>query len=258
MRAVLGIDAAWTATNPSGVALACETTSGWRLVKAASSYDQFCQFALLARDSGNGVLQVLSAAEILCGRKVDLVAVDMPLSRQPITQRRSSDDAVSKAFGARGAGTHTPSATRPGPISDRLRADLEEAGYPLRTSGVVTGGLIEVYPHPALIEFTAATFRLAYKYGNRRKYWPDASASERLLNLWRVMTDIALMLETEIAGVNAALHSFDREPAIGRDWKAYEDKLDAIVCVAVAIRVLEGRAIAYGNEDSAIWIPTPS
>ena len=30
-RAVLGIDAAWTVSQPSGVALAVETEGGWRL-----------------------------------------------------------------------------------------------------------------------------------------------------------------------------------------------------------------------------------
>jgi len=40
-RAVLGIDAAWTATEPSGVALAVEDASGWRLVAVDGSYDHF-------------------------------------------------------------------------------------------------------------------------------------------------------------------------------------------------------------------------
>jgi hypothetical protein len=38
MRAVLGIDAAWTITQPSGVALAVERSNGWRMIAAAASY----------------------------------------------------------------------------------------------------------------------------------------------------------------------------------------------------------------------------
>jgi hypothetical protein len=40
MRAVLGIDAEWTPTQPSGVALAVELTNGWRLIAAAASYQR--------------------------------------------------------------------------------------------------------------------------------------------------------------------------------------------------------------------------
>jgi len=35
----------------------------------------------------------------------------------------------------------------------------------------------------------------------------------------------------------------------------YEDRLDAIVCAWCAIRALQGRVKAYGNDVSAIWIP---
>jgi len=37
--------------------------------------------------------------------------------------------------------------------------------------------------------------------------------------------------------------------------KAFEDQLDAVVCARVAIEVLEGRALPYGDEVSAAWIP---
>jgi hypothetical protein len=41
MQAVLGIDAAWTLTQPSGVALVAERRSGWRMVAAEPSYQRF-------------------------------------------------------------------------------------------------------------------------------------------------------------------------------------------------------------------------
>jgi hypothetical protein len=40
-RAVLGIDAAWTLSQPSGVALVAETPNAWRLVAADASYQRF-------------------------------------------------------------------------------------------------------------------------------------------------------------------------------------------------------------------------
>jgi predicted RNase H-like nuclease len=42
-------------------------------------------------------------------------------------------------------------------------------------------------------------------------------------------------------------------PAIA--LKAFEDKLDAIICAWVGICTLDGRAQPYGDAESAIWIP---
>jgi predicted RNase H-like nuclease len=38
--------------------------------------------------------------------------------------------------------------------------------------------LIEVYPHPALVELCDEPQRLPYKVGKLRSYWPDASQAE--------------------------------------------------------------------------------
>ena len=38
---VLGIDAAWTAHHPSGVALVQRTTTGWSCLAVATSYEAF-------------------------------------------------------------------------------------------------------------------------------------------------------------------------------------------------------------------------
>jgi predicted RNase H-like nuclease len=45
--------------------------------------------------------------------------------------------------------------------------------------------------------------------------------------------------------------------ARGWEMKAFEDMLDAVVCAWIGVTVLEGRARAYGDERSAIWIPEP-
>ncbi|MEO5759510.1 MAG: DUF429 domain-containing protein [Mesorhizobium sp.] len=261
MRVVLGIDAAWTAAQPSGVALAVESPSGWELRAAASSYASFCSTAHSGYfndpDRPTNAQEALTVASVLAGRSVDLVAVDMPLSLLPIISRRASDDAVSTAYGNRWASTHTPSATRPGKISDDLRIGFAQRGYLLQTSGNVSGGLIEVYPHPALIEFSAAERRLPYKFGNRRKYWPDQSSYDRVLNIWLQMRAIVGILENEVAGVDDMLPLLNWASASAKEWKAYEDTLDAVVCAAVGICVLEGRAIPFGDKNSSIWVPKP-
>jgi predicted RNase H-like nuclease len=262
MRNVLGIDAAWTLTQPSGVAAVSESPRGWFLAGVASSYQHFHCFALDRRKrephpqgSAADAATLISAASRLSGGMIDLVAIDIPLARTPITGRRISDSAVSKAYGSRQCGTHTPSALRPGPLSERLREDFAAAGYPLLTTCFAARGVIEVYPHPALVELAGATTRLPYKVSRLRSYWPGATPSERreyLLLEWYKIVDL---LEAKITGVRAALPL----PAAGTtriELKAFEDKLDAVVCAWVAICALEGYAKPYGDENSAIWLPS--
>jgi hypothetical protein len=105
MRSVLGIDAAWTCTQPSGVALAEETAAGWDLIAVAPSYQCFHALAgddlvREVRPSGSipDATALLASCRARLGRPVDLVAIDMPLSHEPINGRRVSDNAISKEY----------------------------------------------------------------------------------------------------------------------------------------------------------------
>jgi hypothetical protein len=123
-RAVLGIDAAWTGTQPSGVALVEETTQGWRLVAVETSYARFHALAggpEAGRPVGSRPVakSLIETCERLTGRPPDVVAIDMPLSLTPIVKRRPSDLAVSRAYGAKKCATHSPSAERPGKVHMR-------------------------------------------------------------------------------------------------------------------------------------------
>jgi len=261
MGAVLGIDAAWTLTQPSGLAVVAEFPDGWRLIAAAASYQRFLalsdrQLTAQERPSGSRpeAPALLASASALCGCAIDLVTIDMPLARSPILERRFSDNAVSREYGGRKCGTHTPNASRPGRISDELNESFRQAGYPLQTVTITTPGMIEVYPHPALVELAGARERLPYKASKVRNYWPSATASERrtlLCDKWR---EIVALLEGEIKGVAAALPKLASD-ARGVEIKAYEDTLDAIVCAWIGVCALEDRAVPFGDENSAIWIP---
>jgi predicted RNase H-like nuclease len=259
MRAVLGIDAAWTLAQPSGVAIVREEPNGWTLVEVASSYQGFCARADHQLGDGFSIAptDLLSAGSKLCGQAIDLVAIDMPLSRSPIVGRRCADNKVSAAYGAKKCVTHSPSATRPGPLSDALREGFAKAGFPLLTDKRELRGVIEVYPHPALVELAVAAERLPYKTSKVRRYWPLANPSERRKRLYRQWGEIVSLLEKQIAGVATALQPLPND-ASGSEMKAYEDMLDAIVCAWVGTRFLEGTATAFGDADSAIWIPTPA
>ncbi len=261
MRVVLGIDAAWTEREPSGVAVIADDGSGWRLLEVAASYAEFLRDRtvlpqiLRHRGSMPDASALISAAAAKAGAGIDLVAVDIPLATVPIAGRRTSDNLISSVYGARHASTHTPSSSRPGKISDELREGFERVGYPLATTELSERHLIEVYPHPALIELATAERRLPYKASKIRKYWPDDKPGMRRQNLFEVWTGIVTLLDARIRGVAALLTSpsFD---AAGHEMKAYEDRLDAVVCAWVGACALDNRARAYGDETSAIWVPT--
>jgi predicted RNase H-like nuclease len=263
MRVVLGIDAAWTLKQPSGVAVAKRVGTAWHLVELASSYQRFNALAehdlapeLRPSGSRPDAAELLASSRKLCGLPVNLVAIDMPLAHHPITGRRASDNAVSSAYGARKCGTHTPSSTRPGRISDELKEGFARAGYPLRTDLIATPGLIEVYPHPALVELTEAPERLCYKVSKVRSYWPASDATERRRRLFEVWTGIVGLLDKQIMGVAKKLPQIHLAPdARVAQLKEFEDMLDAVVCAWIGICALEERATAFGDRNSAIWIP---
>jgi predicted RNase H-like nuclease len=263
MRCVLGIDAAWTSTQPSGVALVRETPKRWQLVAVAASYHAYhMQAGALEKSLENSEVfkpvasDLLATSHALCGAPVDLIAIDMPLSHQPITGRRISDNLVSRLYGSRKCGTHTPSAIRPGRISDVLKQGFEAAGYSLLTHMPAAHGLIEAYPHPALVELTSAPERLPYKAKKIGKYWPELNAAERRIQLFRKWDEIVIALDREIDGVADALPKVQTQ-ASGAALKAYEDALDAVICAWIGICALTGTALPYGDDNSAIWIPKP-
>jgi predicted RNase H-like nuclease len=225
------------------------------------SYPAFYALAngapITAPPRGGSLLDVprlLASSQKLCGRPVDVVAIDMPLAHGPITARRVSDDAVSKAYGARKCGTHSPSARRPGKVSDDIKAAFDQAGYPLLTDAITAPGLIEVYPHPALVHLAKATERLPYKLSRIRSYWPAVTVAERKALLFKEWSRILTLLDARIGGVAKAL-PLPHVEASGAELKGYEDKLDAVVCAWVGICALQGNATPFGDRHSAIWIP---
>jgi len=145
----LGIDAAWTVREPSGVALITDDGSGWRLLEVAASYAEFLRDRsalpqiLRHRGSIPDAGALISTAAAMAGAPIDLVAIDMPLATVPIAGRRTSDNLISAVYGARHASTHTPSSARPGKISDELREGFEDVGYPLTTTEIRGRHLIE-------------------------------------------------------------------------------------------------------------------
>ena len=269
MTSVLGIDAAWTAHNPSGVALVrTNPDQRWVCVALAPSYDAFVEIAG-GNDIHNDVRwderprggnpkpeRLLRAAkQLLGGERVTIVSVDMPIANIPITGRRESDRAISREFGRYGCGTHTPSATRPGAISDQLRESLASLSYRLAVSEPDTCTVIEVYPHPALLRLLQRTYRVPYKVDRARRYWPGLSLNQRADRLITEFRSIYAGLTDVIQGIPDFLPASPYGGSLA-SLKCYEDALDALVCAWVGTRYFEGCAVPFGDHDAAIWVPS--
>ena len=251
-RAVLGIDAAWTARNPSGVCLLAQQHLGWRCVALTASYEGFLG------EGGNAdtAAVVRRAASLLGDVPPDVIAVDMPLAQVPITGRRTADDAVSRAYGASWCSAHSPRVDRPGPVGERFHRDVARTGYRLATKdgGRHACALIEVYPHPAIVRMLGLERRLPYKVTRARSYWPEADSEERRALLLEAMHRLADGLSQRIQGMPDPLADVGSRPPLRR-LKEAEDALDAAVCAWVGVCYLEGRAEPFGDETAAIWIP---
>ena len=266
MTAILAIDAAWTARQPSGVALVCNAGENWRCVGLAPSYIQFEHLAggdpvdwgSKPKGSRPDLDRLLAfCRRLLDGEQVSLVAMDMPLSLEPITRRRAADDAVSRAYGNTGCAAHSPSAARPGRLADEVRSRAATLGFPLATASTPAGtcpALIEVYPHPALIHLLDRDFRIPYKVAKTTRYWRDATLQERIARLHKQHSSILSALGEHIADLPLQLPGKAQIRSLA-SLKAYEDALDALIYAWVGTRYVKGECRAYGDASAAIWIP---
>ncbi|MGB8839877.1 MAG: DUF429 domain-containing protein [Aliidongia sp.] len=255
-RAVIGLDAAWTTRGSSGVALVAETVRGaWRTVAVHGSYQNFIAAAGFSVPESFQEVPgaIVEAANVLApGAALSTIVVDMPLSKLPITGRRTADNLVSKTFGGAGCSTHTPSAVRPGSIASTLRNGFATAGFPLATERILLPGLYETYPHPALLHLMQIARRYPYKVARASKLWPDIPTADR----WRIAVaqfqSIVVQLEKFIQG---AVFDWPTEPVPISSLKTLEDQIDALVCAWVGTRIVDGAVVPFGDTDAAIWLP---
>ncbi len=271
---VLGVDAAWTAHHPAGVALVKIPQRGRpRLLRVARSYEEFCGFSKNDRidwpttvhGSEPNIPALLAVCERIAGAMPNVIALDIPIGAQLITGRRTADRMVTSAYIRRKAGTHSPTAKRPGPISQMLFEQLSACGFNwVHAKATIFQNenshlFIEAYPHPAIIELLGIEERLKYKVSKLQKYWPDIEANKRWAAVAQNLARLRAALDKRIAGVADWLPSakaFIKNGTLSR-LKGYEDALDAIVCAWIGCEFLAGRCVAYGDEDSAIWLPKP-
>lgn len=271
---VLGVDAAWTAHHPAGVALVkIPKRDEPRLLRVARSYEEFYKmdnndgidWSTKVHGSEPNIPALLAVCEKIAGAVPNVIALDIPIGPQFITGRRAADKMVTSAYISRKAGTHSPTAKRPGPISRMLFEQLSACGFEwLHANTTISRNknprvFIEAYPHPAIIELLGLDERLKYKVSKLQKYWPDLEVNKRRMAVAQNLARLRTALDKRIAAVADWLpsaKSFIKNGPIVR-LKGYEDALDAIVCAWIGCEFLAGQCVAYGNEDSAIWLPRP-
>ena len=263
---VLGIDAAWTAHQPSGIALVQNTATGWSCMAIAPSYEAFIAETFgqtwdpeqKARGSTPDPAALLQASQQLAGAAVSCVSVDMPLASTPITRRRAADTAISSRFGPKGCAVHSPSAERPGAIADQLRADFAALGYSLHTnsSDQTAAALIECYPHVALLALLKRDYRVPYKVSRSGQYWKaeKLTCSERIERLLEQFQAINAGLDEHISGIPDVIPEPSEVTTLA-SLKPVEDMLDGLICAWIGIEHLEGRTVGLGDNTASIWIP---
>lgn len=259
--AILGIDAAWTPHKPSGIALIRQAEAEkWECVAVEDSYQDFLNrsgIGFNSKATGNvPVAELLEAVKILSEAELKLVVADIPLAKGLIVGRRRADNEISRLFGRKGCSTHTPSQTRPGPISEEIRDGFEKHGYTLATASAdrLPGrALIETYPHPALLLLMNKNYRVPYKISKAGKYFPTLSSVDRRAAIAQKLQDVHTALSQSISRIDIAI---SEEPQSLRGLKSIEDRIDALVCAWVGIHVLQGNAQAIGDGEAAIWLPS--
>ena len=256
---ILALDPAWTPRQPSGVALIGHRNGDWWCAGVAPSHSAFFQLAQgvavdwFARPVGEPPEpgRLLVAAETLLDEEVGTVAVDMPVSSEPFTSRRVADNLLSSAYGRYGCGTHTPNKIRPGQLGAEMTRAFADHGYEVAGADAAPGespALVEVYPHPALLVLLDTNYRVKYKAGKARKFWPELSAAEGRAEVVTVWAEILNALRKNLEGIELPLPTPSEAMTMTTTaLKRYEDALGALVCGWIGIDYLGGRCSAFSR-----------
>lgn len=256
---VLGIDAAWTVRQPSGVSLLhCLPGQKPRLVKAGRSYQEFMQPRIIWEQTVQGSPPLLDRLLPYCqamGYPVQVIALDIPLAKGPITGYREADRAFTRQYSSRGTPVHSPTVDRPGEVATLLYRQMEQQGFQLATQHrLPSPSCIEVYPHAAILELFGYAYRYPYKVHKKAKYWKEATPEEQyrhlIDNLNTLKSHVDALLDERVLPVLDPAKYYSL-----RYLKGYEDVLDSLISATVGVCYQEGSAMSYGNAEAGIWVP---
>jgi predicted RNase H-like nuclease len=159
-----------------------------------------------------------------------VVAVDAPLLVPNQAGRRPCEAELGKVYAGRKAGPHPANRRLLESVNGTIRGERIAAALAGHGFGDPWAGsertLLEVYPHPTLIEVFDLPERLAYKAK------PGLSVPDRRRGLRRLSGLLASLSDAQppLVAPRIRVRSTDRGAAL----KAIEDRLDARVCAWVA------------------------
>lgn len=248
----VGLDLAWSARYPSGgVVLRWEGTS-------AVAH-------LWSTDLGDDG-EIVAWATAGLGGEGALVAIDAPLRVPNITGTRRADRELSAAYRRQEAGAYPVNRQLLGPMirGEVLTRKFQARGFTLSPrvrQKEESRQVVEVYPHPALVELFGLTRTLKYKARPGRSY------AQRWTEL-RTLRDLLATLALREPALEAQPLLDELEPwgLRGRSLKRLEDLLDALTCAYAALHLWywgEGGYRTFGDLGTGfilvpIWPPSPS
>lgn len=217
---LVGVDLAWSARHPSGVAILSGGRGPLRFVGAGifGSVDEI-------------------ARQILALDGAVWVAIDAPLIVTNQDGRRPADRLVSRHYGRFEAGAYPTNRTllddrlRGGELVERLvSAGVHVADDPLPPSRAAGSWAFETYPHAAMVELFGLNRTIKYKKGRRDSKREGLARLTDLLRTRLPTLDPPLPLSRSLALMLAAPPT----AMVGAALKAYEDRVDALVCAYLA------------------------
>lgn len=215
----IGIDLAWSYRNPTA-AVALENGVPMRWEDELKSDKEIVQFVVEAASEGPA-----------------LVAIDAPLVVPNESGTRPCDREVSRAYRREEAGTYPANRRRLGPHirGEELVAQLLDMGFTHSLAVAKQAKVrqvVEVYPHPGMVELFGLERTLKYKARLGRSYqdrWRELSCYMELL---RNLTEALPRLRAE-----AFLSQLRPQGRRGQALKRLEDLLDALFCAYIAFHL---------------------
>lgn len=210
----IGIDLAWSADNPSGVAV----------LDADAKLLEY-----LYPDSLDAILALISRYPAAAA-----IGVDAPLIIPNATGHRPNERAFLKIFSRHGLGLHAANTTLFAKRFARYAGFELYEGLKAIGFDFCRGNLFEVYPH--------ATILALFNGGKVLRYKASAPRSERITAMQRLQTSLFEVITVPN----------DRQTAIaalkGKALKAEEDFLDSLVCAYTLLHCTQNDCFCFGDD----------
>jgi predicted RNase H-like nuclease len=240
--AFIGVDLAWRGGNRS---------SGVAVLKGDLHKAELKDIEILGR------LEEIIKYIDRHSEETTFVAIDAPLIINNPDGQRKCETEISKFYGDRHASCHTSNLSLyPNADSVRLASDLLSRGF-VHAPSAGPGDkrvMLEVYPHPALLELYCLPTILKYKKGRVAE---RRTGQRELQKKIRELSYFALPLE--LTSKLAEFLATDTNSLRGGELKANEDQLDAIVCAYIAYHFCvlgKSRTHQFGDVSSGyIMVP---